>query len=130
MSWTTRKHTVAESVARIKMPYLADADADVDAADQTHLKQVRLVVDRRPTTLAECVHVTDAPNDIVAPLVERGVRLTPWLFRGRRMFVVIDHTHSIIHYEPVSDLGDRDAQVRSLQVMLDALDPPQLLRLK
>ena len=79
-----------------------------------------------PTSLAGFVHVMDAPVDLPAPLLDRGVYLTPWLFRGRRTLVVIDHTHSVIHYEPVTDNGDRDAQVQALRVMLSALDPVRL----
>jgi hypothetical protein len=56
----------------------------------------------------------------------RGVYCTPWFYHGRKFLFVVDHTHSVLHMEPVTDHGDRDAQVRSLQVMLSALDPCEL----
>lgn len=58
-----------------------------------------------------------------APLIPRGVYMTPWFYRGRRWLFVVDHTHSVLHLEPVIDYGDRDAQVQALRVMLQALDP-------
>jgi hypothetical protein len=61
-----------------------------------------------------------------APLLGRGVYCTPWFYHGRKFLFVVDHTHSVLHMEPVTDYGDRDAQVRSLQVMLSALDPYEL----
>jgi hypothetical protein len=61
-----------------------------------------------------------------APLLARGVYCTPWFYHGRKFLFVVDHTHSVLHMEPVTDHGDRDAQVRSLQVMLSALDPYEL----
>jgi hypothetical protein len=61
-----------------------------------------------------------------APLLGRGVYCTPWFYHGRKFLFVVDHTHSVLHMEPVTDHGDRDAQVRSLQVMLSALDPCEL----
>ena len=68
----------------------------------------------------------DRPTPVAAPFIDRGIYLTPWVFRGRRQLVVIDHTHSVIHWEPVTDYGDRDAQVQSLRVLLMALDPVEL----
>lgn len=85
------------------------------------------VVDR-PSTLHDVIHV-DAPDDS-APLLDRGIHLTPWFVNGRRYLIVIDHTHSIIHREAVTDNGDRNAQVRSLEIMLNALDPLPIYRIK
>jgi hypothetical protein len=65
----------------------------------------------------------DAPMAFDAPLIHRGVFCTPWFYHGRRWLFVVDHTHSVVHMEPVIDDGDRDAQVQSLRVMLQALDP-------
>jgi len=65
-------------------------------------------------------------DDERAPLIGRGVYCTPWYYHGRRWLFVVDHTHSVLHLEPVLDNGDRDAQIRSLRVMLSALDPIRL----
>lgn len=72
--------------------------------------------------------VPDSPAD--AELIARGVHCTPWFYHGRRWLFVVDHTHSVLHMEPVTDHEhEMDAQVQSLRVMLMALDP-QALRIE
>jgi hypothetical protein len=88
----------------------------------TASEQARL---RHSRTAAEAGDIADEPAH-EAPLLGRGVYCTPWFYHGRKFLFAVDHTHSVLHMEPVTDHGDRDAQVRSLQVMLNALDPYEL----
>ena len=123
----TQEFPATVDIAAAVPPIGTGRAVDVDGSMPLRLESqgTTAVVDQ-PASSAIVVRFPDAPADNTAPLLERGVYLTPWFFRGRRTLVVIDHTHSVIHYEPVTDNGDRDAQVQALRVMLSALDPVRL----
>lgn len=107
------------------------------ALDEVRSTTLRVVPrDEHMARMEEIVAAVDAAMGVEEPeskapappaLIPRGVHCTPWFYHGRRWLFVVDHTHSVLHMEPVTDHEDQmDAQVQSLRVMLMALNPQPL----
>lgn len=116
-----------------RSPIVYDAvDSETATVVSRISRRCRPIVEGIQSAAPVKLHADPAPNAARASttLLERGVYLSPFYCAGRRVWWLVDHTHSRIHIEPVGDREDRDAEYLSMTKMLDALDPPRLAIVK